>query len=127
MTPATVLLLDSNEDSLLIYTAVLRHYGYVVVPSADCRDGLELARQEPADLVVLELSFRDAPAWEVAAALKADPATASIPILALSTVADPGSRARALAVGVASFLVKPCAPLELAAEAARLLGRPLAS
>jgi len=123
VTSATVLLLDSNEDSLLIYSAVLRHYGYQVVASPDCREAPVLARRAPADLIVLEMSFRHAPGWEVARHLKADPATAPIPIVAISTIADAGTRERALSVGCAAFLVKPCAPLELAAEAARLLGR----
>jgi two-component system, cell cycle response regulator DivK len=116
-----VLLVDANEDSRLIYAAALRHHGLSVVAHECSVSAVELARVQQPGIIVLALSFASGPGWVALRALKEDPATASIPIVAVSTTGLPEHRERALAMGCAVFLVKPLPPLELLAVARELL------
>jgi CheY-like chemotaxis protein len=116
-----VLLVDANEDSRLIYAAALRHHGFPVV-AHDCGvSAVDVARAHRPGVIVLGLSFSSGPGWVALRALKDDPATASIPIVAVSTTGLPEHRERAMAMGCAAFLVKPLPPLELLAVAREFL------
>jgi two-component system cell cycle response regulator DivK len=116
-----VLLVDANEDSRLIYAAALRHHGFSVVAHECSVSAVDLARTERPGVIVLALSFASGPGWGALRALKEDPDTSSIPVLAVSTTGLPEHRDRALAMGSDAFLVKPLPPLELIAVARRFL------
>ena len=122
MPTPTILLVDAHEDSRYIYAAALGHFGFRVVECECSTRALEMARAEPPQLIVLAVSMTSAPAWAILDALRADPGTASIPVLALSTTGLSEHRARALEMGCAAFLVKPLPPLELLAAARQVLG-----
>ena len=117
----TVFLVDANEDSRLIYAAALRHHGFNVVAHDCCEQAVEWARTHRPGIIVLALTFASGPGWVALRALRDDPATAAIPILAVSTTGLPEHRERALAMGCAAFLVKPLPPLELLAIARDVL------
>ena len=121
MSAQTVLLVDSHDDSRTIYRIILEHHGYVVLGTCCPEEAVRVARARRPDLIVLELAPFRASALEGLRALKSHPATASIPVLALSTALGDPDRERALAAGCAGYLLKPCPPLELLAEARRLL------
>ena len=109
-----MLLVDAHEDSRLIYAACLRHYGVSVVAHECFQAGLQAARTQPQPrVIVLALSFASAPGWAALRALKEDPATAGIRVLAVSSTGLADHRARALEMGCAAFLVKPLPPLTL--------------
>jgi two-component system cell cycle response regulator DivK len=117
----SVLLVDANEDSRLIYAAALRHHGFSVVAHECSASAVEVARTQQPRVIVLALSFASGPGWGALRSLKEDPVTASIPVLAVSTTGLPEHRERALAMGCAAFLVKPLPPLELLAIARELM------
>ena len=119
----TVLLVDTHEDSRAIYTTILEHHGFAVVASACYDEGVRLARERRPDVIFLEYGFPRARSLDAALSLRSHAATARIPLVALSTAFSEAERERALASGFASYLVKPCPPLELLAEARRLAGR----
>ena len=122
MAAHTVLLVDAHEDSRLIYAACFRHHGVSVVAHECSVRAVEVARMQPRpDVIVLALSFASGPGWTALRALKDDPATAAIPVLAVSTTGLPEHRARALALGCAAFYVKPLPPLDLMNAALGLL------
>ncbi|HEX5870469.1 MAG TPA: response regulator [Longimicrobium sp.] len=121
MPTAAVLLVDANEDSRLIYAAALRHHGLSVVAHESSASAVEVARTLKPRLIVLALSFSSGPGWVALRALKEDSATAAIPVVALSTTGLLEHRDRALAMGCATFLVKPLPPLELLAVAREFL------
>lgn len=121
MPSPVVLLVDANEDSRLIYAAALRHHGFNVVANECCVSAVEWARVHRPGIIVLALTFASGPGWVALRALKEDAATASIPILAVSTTGLPEHRDRAMAMGCAAFLVKPLPPLELLAVARDVL------
>jgi CheY-like chemotaxis protein len=113
----SVLLVDANEDSRLIYAAALRHHGLSVVAHECSVSAVDVARTQQPGVIVLGLSFSSGPGWVALRALKEDPVTAAIPVVAISTTGLPEHRERALAMGCAAFLVKPLPPLELLAVA----------
>jgi CheY-like chemotaxis protein len=109
----TVLLVDPHEDSRLIYAACFRHHGVSVVAHACSEAGLQAARTQRPGLIILALSFTSGPGWTALRALKEEPATAGIPVVAVSTTGIAEHRERALSMGCAAFYVKPLAPLDL--------------
>jgi CheY-like chemotaxis protein len=124
----TVLLVDAHEDSRLIYAACLRHHGIAVVAHECCIAAVQAARTPPPPgLIVLALSFAPGPGWAALRALKEEPATAHIPIVAVSTTGLAEHRERALAMGCAAFYMKPLPPLALLQTVRELLRSSAAS
>jgi CheY-like chemotaxis protein len=111
--PKLVLLVDSHEDSRAIYTTILEHYGFAVAAAARAEEGLRLARARRPDLIVLEFSPPRARSLEAFRAFRADPATASVPVVALSTLLGEADRELLVSEGLAGYVVKPCPPLRL--------------
>jgi two-component system cell cycle response regulator DivK len=109
----TVLLVDPHEDSRVIYAACFRHHGMSVVAHACSEAGVAAARTQRPRLIILALSFTSGPGWTALRALKEEPATAGIPVVAVSTTGIAEHRERALSMGCAAFYVKPLAPLDL--------------
>ncbi len=97
---------DDDMSRDVIATRLLRS-GFEVVVVEDGQKALETVPTQPFDLIVLDMSMPVLTGWEVAARLKANPATASIPILALSAHAMSGDRKKALDAGCGDFDSKP--------------------
>ncbi len=118
----TVLLVEDNEDNRIVYSTILRHHGFRTVEAVDGEDALGKARESPPDLVLLDISLPGLDGWTVARHLRGDPATAAIPLLALTAHASPEARERARREGFNGYLAKPCDPAAVLAEVRRLLG-----
>lgn len=115
-TPATILIIDDLEANRYAMTRVLERAGMRVLQAETGRAGLELARRQP-DLVLLDVRLPDLDGFEVCRRLKADPATAAIPVL--QTSADFVTREdkiQGLQSGADGYLVQPVSPDELLAS-----------
>jgi len=122
--PITVLVADDSASLRTLVRITLRSQGWEVVEAETGREALALARTTPPpDLAIFDVDFGDAGPDGVAvcAELKADPATASIPITVLTAHDDAQERARAQAAGADAFIGKPFGPLELTEALRRLL------
>lgn len=120
MNPQSVLLIDPDRDSREIYSAFLGHKGYQVLVASDLEEGLSAARRLLPAAIVTELFVRTLQGWRVLDSLRSDPATAGIPIIALSAYALPDDRRRAQLADV--FLPKPCRAECVLREVERLCG-----
>ena len=80
----TLLLVEDNEDNRIIYSTVLRHLGYAVIEAQDGVQAVALARSEHPDLILMDISIPMMDGWEATRVLRRDPATSSIPIVALT-------------------------------------------
>ena len=107
MSPSRVLLVEDNPDNFELVRFLLVQAGYEVLEARNGRQGLNTARQEIPDLILMDLSLPEVDGWTAAAQLKADPATAAIPLLALTAHTLPGDRQHALEVGFNGFVSKP--------------------
>lgn len=118
----TLLLVEDNEDNRIIYSTVLRHAGYNVVEAFDGTQAIELARSVLPDLILMDISIPGVNGWEATRILRHDPATSTIPIIALTAHALADDRARATEVGFTAYLAKPIEPRAVLAEVRRWLG-----
>jgi CheY-like chemotaxis protein len=109
-----VLLAEDFEDTRDVYAFYLRREGFTVHDLPDGDRVLSLALEMQPDVVVLDLALPGVDGYALAAALRAHPLTARIPIVVLSAHAYPEDEKRARDAGAAAFLRKPCLPVELA-------------
>ena len=84
----TVLLVEDNEDNRIVYSTILRHFGYTVTEALNGEEGIAKARSEKPDLILMDISIPIIDGWEATQVLKHDPATSSIPIIALTARAS---------------------------------------
>lgn len=105
-----VLLIEDNADHRYVYAQVLARAGFQVEVAVTGADGIARARAVRPDVVLVDVMLPDTDGWHVTTALKADPATAAIPVLVVSVRAFAHDHARSLAAGAARHLDKPAAP-----------------
>ena len=117
----TILLIEDDRDSRQIYGTVLRHAGYQVMEATDGGEGILLAQRHRPDVIVMDLGLPKVDGWTATEAIKRDPATSHIPVVAVTVHVQDVYRERAQGVGVDSFLDKPCSPTQLVGEITRLL------
>ena len=98
--------------------AALRRHGFEVLAAADGTEGLRMARAELPDLVLLDLIMPGLQGFEVLKRLKAEPATAPIPVIILSNLGQDADVKNAMAAGAVDYLIK--ANLQLDALVARV-------
>jgi CheY-like chemotaxis protein len=120
----TILLVEDHEDNRIVYSTILEHFGYRVLLAGDGAEGVRMARESAPDLVLMDVSIPVMDGWQATATLKADPATARIPVIALTAHALPADRERAREVGCDGYLAKPVEPRRVLEEVRRFLGEP---
>jgi DNA-binding response OmpR family regulator len=127
MDPATVLVVDDDPVILKLLEVNFEMEGFTVVRASDGVEGLERARQVLPDIVVLDVMMPRMTGHEVATALRADPTTASIPIIFVTARAQSGDVERGMELGVDDYVTKPFDPLDLIARVNVVLARRRAS
>jgi len=120
---AKILLVEDNEMNRDMLSRRLVRRGYEVVVAVDGREGVAKARAEAPALVLMDMSLPVLDGWEATRELRADPATRSIPVIALTAHAMAGDREKALAVGCDDFDTKPIELERLLAKIEALLAR----
>ena len=118
-----ILLVEDNEDNRLVYRTILDHFGFVVLEAADGEEGIRRARMDAPDLILMDVSIPKVDGWEATRQLKSDPATSSIPIIALTAHALASDRAKAQEVGCDGYLAKPVEPRRVVEEVQTHLAR----
>jgi signal transduction histidine kinase/DNA-binding response OmpR family regulator len=103
-TAGTVVVIEDDRRSADLLTLYLEGAGYAVLVAGDGVDGLELVRRVEPVAVILDVRLPRLDGWDVLARLKADPATASLPVVIVSMIDE---RGRGFALGAAEYLVKP--------------------
>ena len=112
----TILVVDDDADARRIARTWLEGAGRRVFEAADGHECLRLAHEQSPDLILLDLVLPDMDGWEAARELRADPATASIPIMGLTGLSFPVLRKRAVEAGCDLVLTKPVSPTRLLQE-----------
>ena len=118
---ARVLVVDDEERNRRLLVAILEAGGYSVAEAADGTQALELARQNPPDIVLLDIMMPGIDGYEVARQLKADVATKAIPVVMVTALDDRESRLRGLEAGAEEFVTKPVDRNELRIRVRNLL------
>ena len=122
-TAARILVVEDDPDNRRIVVKVLAVDGYTTLEAADGESAVALARREHPDAILMDLAMPGVDGWEAARRLKADPATADIPIVALTAFPLRGDEDRAREAGCDAYLSKPCRPQAIRDIVGRLLQR----
>lgn len=83
-TKRQVLIVEDDGDMIELLSVVLRRGGYEPVPALGGEEGLRLLREQPVDLILLDLMMGDVSGWQVLEAIRADEALAAIPVMIVS-------------------------------------------
>ena len=102
-----ILYVEDNDDNVFMLRARLERKGFEVSVAGDGQEGIEVARREQPNLILLDLSLPIMDGWEAAKRLKESDETSSIPIIALTAHAMSGDRDKALAAGCDDYDTKP--------------------
>ncbi|WP_426177422.1 EAL domain-containing response regulator [Pseudomonas sp. TWRC1-2] len=111
--PATLLIVDDEPHVRKLLETLLQHEGYQTLSAGSGEEALQLVAQQPPDLILLDIMMPGMDGYEVASHLKGDEATASIPIIMLSALSEPGARVTGLQTGAEEFISKPVERVEL--------------
>ncbi|MCC7110121.1 MAG: response regulator [Deltaproteobacteria bacterium] len=117
-----VLVIDDHDLNRELARSLLERAGYRVSLAEDGAQGVAAARAERPNLILMDLAMPGVDGYAATRQLKADPATAAIPIVALTALAMRGDENKALAAGVDAYLTKPIERVALEQTLARLLG-----
>jgi DNA-binding response OmpR family regulator len=109
-----VLVIDDEAPIRLLCRVNLEAEGVEVVEAADGERGLEVARAEEPDAILLDVMLPGLHGWAVAERLLEDETTRNIPIIFLTARADLRDRARGMDLGGVDYVTKPFNPVELA-------------
>jgi two-component system cell cycle response regulator DivK len=109
----TVLYVEDNEFNRKIVRHLLGRTTYRLLEAVDGEAGVAAARVERPDLVIMDIQLPKMSGLDATRQLRADPATADIPIIVITSFALAGDEEKARAAGAAAYLAKPYSPREL--------------
>lgn len=102
-----VLLVEDHEEIWDFLSRRLTRRGHEVTVATDGQAGVERARADMPEIILLDMNLPVLDGWSAARLLKAEPATAGIPVIALTAHAMSGDREKALAAGCDDYHPKP--------------------
>jgi two-component system chemotaxis response regulator CheY len=102
-----ILIVDDDPTTRKLIGLFLKAKGYAVAYAENGLDGIEKIGMENPNLIITDLNMPYMDGIEFVKSIRADPARAEIPVLMVTTAADPEERERAMAAGVNGYLVKP--------------------
>jgi CheY-like chemotaxis protein len=107
MSKGRILVVEDNMDNYELVRFVLERAGYDVFLAVNGRDGVDAARAQKPDMILMDLGMPEMDGWTATRKLKSDETTKSIPLYALTAHTLPVDRKRALEAGCDGFLSKP--------------------
>lgn len=119
-----ILLVEDNEMNRDMLSRRLVRKGFAVVEAVDGQQGVDMARTESPDLILMDMSLPVIDGWEATQRLKNSGDTRHIPVIALTAHAMSGDREKALAAGCDDYDTKPIDLARLLEKMERLLAGP---
>ncbi|MEP7136764.1 MAG: response regulator [Chloroflexota bacterium] len=107
MSKGSILVVEDNMDNYELVRFVLERAGYEVFLAVNGRDGVDAARLQKPDLILMDLGMPEMDGWMAAGKIKQDPITTAIPLYAITAHTLPRDRYRALQVGYDGYISKP--------------------
>jgi len=120
----TILIAEDYDDNRELLRLVLSAAGYDVREARNGHECVKVARENPPDLVMVDLSMPELDGWGAFHALKSDPVTATIPCVAVTAQAD-SARQRILESGFDGFVGKPFKTDDLLSTVEKLIAKPI--
>jgi len=104
---ARILVVEDDRDNMGLISFILKREGYSVLEAYNGREGVQRARQDLPNLIILDLAMPEMDGWTAASELKSDPTTQHIPILVLTVRSLAEDRRRAMEAGCDGYFTKP--------------------
>jgi CheY-like chemotaxis protein len=117
----TILIVEDNEMNRDMLSRRLARRGFEIVIAIDGETGIDVARAQRPDLVLMDMSLPVVDGWEATRRMKADPRLAHIPVIALTAHAMASDREKALEAGCDDYDTKPIELPRLLAKIEALL------
>lgn len=117
-----VLLVEDNDMNRDMLSRRLTRRGFEVVFAVDGQQGVDLARSEKPDIILMDMSLPVMDGWEATRRVKSDRVTGSVPIIGLTAHAMSGDREKAMQAGCDDYDTKPVEIDRLIGKIERLLG-----
>ncbi len=121
MSEQTILYVEDNEYNRKIVHQLLSRTTYRLIEAMDGESGVAMAQKELPDLILMDVQLPKMSGLDATRALKADPRTAHIPVIVITSFALSGDREKASAAGATNYLAKPYSPRELLAMVREVL------
>lgn len=102
-----ILIVEDNEDNQELMRFLLERAGYDVIAVQNGLEGVETARREKPDIILMDLSLPELDGWSAARQIRADDQLKRTPLIAVTAHTLPGDRRKALAAGFDSYISKP--------------------
>lgn len=118
---ATILIIEDNPANMKLATLLLKNAGHDPLCAVDAETGLTLARSAQPDLILMDIQLPGMDGLAATQILKRDPATAAIPIIALTAMAMKQDEEKTLVAGCDAYIAKPLRYPELYAAIVKLL------
>ena len=118
--PARILVVDDNAQNRRLLDAILTPRGHAVVPAGSGPEALSMIAADPPDLILLDVVMPEMSGYQVCRVLRADPATATLPIVMLTSSGEE-DKVTAIEAGADDFIGRPLNQPELLARVSSLL------
>ena len=120
---ARILIIEDNPANMKLACLLMGNVGHTVVCAVDAESGLTLARAEQPNLILMDIQLPGMDGFAATALLKRDPATAAIPVIALTSMAMKEDQEKSQAAGCDAYIAKPLRYQELYAAIDSLLAK----
>ena len=121
MSQKTILYVEDNEFNRKIVKQLVAQTKYRLREATDGETGLRMALEEAPDLILMDVQLPKMSGLEATRRLRADPRTAAIPIVVITSYALSGDAEKAKAAGATAYLAKPYSPRDLLAKIRELV------
>jgi len=111
-----ILVVEDTEDNRQIIRDLLSSVGYELIEAADGTEGVAMARSHRPDLILMDIQLPGMDGYEATRQIRATPALAKVPIIAVTSYALSGDEAKTRAAGCDGYVAKPFSPRQLLAK-----------
>ena len=116
MSQKTILYVEDNEFNRKIVRQLLSHTKYRLREAVDGEEGVKAAQDDPPDLILMDVQLPKISGLDATRRLRADPRTAAVPIIVITSYALSSDAEKAKAAGATAYLAKPYSPRDLLAK-----------
>lgn len=118
-----ILIIEDNEQNMYLVNFILEKHGYEVVQAWRGDTGIQLAKEEKPDLILLDIQLPSMDGYTVARELRKLDTMKETPIVAVTSYAMPGDREQAIQAGCSGYIEKPINPETFMGEVRHFLTR----
>ena len=111
-----ILVIEDTEDNRQIIGDLLHSAGYELIEAVDGLEGVATAEREQPDLILMDIQLPGIDGYEATRRIRAVPALATVPIIAVTSYALSGDEAKTRAAGCDGYVAKPFSPRQLLAK-----------